>query len=307
MTKTHTYRGLAWIDMESPDDNEISSIIRRYDLHPLVGEELKSSSTLAKIDIYKDYVLVVLTLPVRLRKNGSSSVVNREIDFVIGKNFLITSRYDTIDQLEYFAKIFETNSIIDKDEKIDHAGNLFHYMIKRIYAGMLEDLENIRDSLQSSEAKIFGGDERNMVRALSNLSREIIDFRQTARIHREVWEELIAGVGETPFGNDFLPYVHDMRDDFNKIHELIANCRELLVDLRETNDSLLTSKQNEVIKTLTLVAFIFYPLTFIASLFTIPSPFTPVVSHPQGWYILLFVMVVMAIGIGIFFKRKKWF
>ena len=112
MTSTHTYRGIAWIDLQSPDDSEISSIVRRYDLHPLVGEELKSSSTLAKIDFYKDYILVVLTLPVRTHEDDSHIVVDREVDFVIGKNFLITSRYDTVEQLEYFAKVFDTNSIM---------------------------------------------------------------------------------------------------------------------------------------------------------------------------------------------------
>ena len=172
MTKTHTYRGIAWIDMVSPDDNEISGIVRRYDLHPLVGEELKSSTTLAKIDFYENYVLVVLTLPSRVRKNGSYVVIDQEIDFVIGDKFLITSRQDTIEQLEYFAKIFDTNSIIDKNEKIDHAGSLFYYMIKKIYAGMFDDLENIRDALLSAETKIFAGGERPMVRILSNISRE---------------------------------------------------------------------------------------------------------------------------------------
>lgn len=306
MTSTHTYRGLVWIDMLSPDENEISSVVRRYELHPLVGEELRSSSSLAKIDFYPDYILVVLTLPVRIRQNGSSTVVSREVDFVIGKNFLITSRYDAIDQLEYFAKIFETNSIIDKNEKVEHAGNLFHYMIKRIYAGMIDDLENIKDALSNAETRVFGGDERRMVETLSRLSREIIDFRQTARIHREIWDEMIIGMENSLFGREFVPYVNDLRDDFNRVNELIGNCRELLADLRETNDSLLTTKQNEVIKTLTLVAFIFYPLTFIASLFTIPSPFTPIVSHPQGWNLLLAIMIVVAILTWWFFKQKKW-
>lgn len=306
MTKTYSYRGLVWIDMESPLENEISSIVKRYDLHPLVGEELRSSSTLAKIELFKEYILVVLTIPVRTKKDGLYTVVDREIDFVIGKNFLITNRTTSIEQLEYFAKVFETNSIIDKNEKIEHAGNLFYYMIKRIYTGMFEDLDNIRDSLLNAENKIFKGNERGMVAILSNLSRELIDFKQTARIHREIWDQMISDSNDSLFGSDYAPYISDMRDEFNRIHELIGNCRELLIDLRETNDSLLSTRQNEIIKTLTLVAFIFYPLTFIASLFTIPSPFTPIVNHPQGWNALLAVMVILSGAMWWFFKKKKW-
>jgi magnesium transporter len=306
MTTTHTYRGIVWIDLESPDDNEIASLVKRYDLHPLVGEELRSSPSLAKIDFYKEYTLIILTLPVRSRRDGSYIVVDREVDFVIGKNFLITSRFEAIEQLEYFAKIFEANEILGKEEKISHAGHIFYYMVKRLYAGMRNDLENIRDAIVSAENHIFKGDERNMVETLSNLNRELIDFKQTARIHHDIWEELTVHAEKDMFGQDFSVYVEDIKDSFTHIHELIINARELLADLRETNDSLLNTKQNEIIKDLTLVAFIFYPLTFIASIFTIPGTNVPFVESSYGWWLILGAMIVMAIGIWLYFKRKRW-
>ncbi|MEK7501360.1 MAG: CorA family divalent cation transporter [Patescibacteria group bacterium] len=306
MTTTHSYRGIAWIDLESPNDNEITGLVRRYGLHPLVGEELKSSSALAKIDFYADYILVVLTLPVRVKQGNNYTVVDREIDFVIGKTFLITSRFDTIEQIEYFAKIFEANSILGKDEQIEHAGHMFYYMVKRLYAGMNEDLENIKDALLTAETSIFNGDERNMVRVLSNVSRELIDFRQTSRIHRDIWDNLIDSSDNNPLGKEFLPYARDMRDEFNHVHELVGNCRELLADLRETNDSLLSTKQNEIIKTLTLIACIFYPLSFIAALFTIPALSVPIINISQGWNIVLLIMIACSSLMWWWFKKKRW-
>jgi magnesium transporter len=306
MTTTHTYRGIVWIDLESPDENEISSLVKRYSLHPLVGEELKSSPSLAKIDIYKDYTLVVLTLPVRTRHNDSYIVVDREVDFVIGKHFLITSRFEAIEQLEYFAKIFEANEILGKEEKIEHAGHIFYYMIKRLYAGMRNDLENIRDGIVSAENRIFKGDERHMVEHLSNLNRELIDFKQTARIHHDIWTSMSERSEKSIFGADFAPYIEDIKNDFNHIHELIVNARELLADLRETNDSLLNTRQNEIIKDLTLIAFIFYPLTFLASIFTIPGQSVPLVDKPYGWVTIILLMIILSFGIWFWFKKKKW-
>jgi magnesium transporter len=179
-------------------------------------------------------------------------------------------------------------------------------MIKRIYNGMLEDLENIRDAFLSAETRIFHGDEKQMGETLSKLSRELIDFKQTARVHREMWEEMIEGTEGSILGKDFMPYVHDMRDEFNKIHELIGNCRELLADLRETNSSLLTTKQNEVMKILTLVAFIFYPLTFVTSLFAIPSQYVPFINSPQGWNVLVVFLILISGAMIWYFKHKKW-
>ncbi len=306
MTTTHTYRGIVWIDLESPLDSEISSLVKRYDLHPLVGEELRSSPSLAKVDIYREYTLVVLTLPVRTRYNDSYIVVDREVDFVIGKNFLITSRFEAIEQLEYFAKIFEANEILGKEEKIEHAGHIFYYMIKRLYAGMRNDLENIRDGIVSAESRIFTGDSRNMVQHLSNLNRELIDFKQSARIHHDIWAHMSERSEKSVFGPDFAPYIEDIKNDFTNIHELIVNARELLSDLRETNDSLLNTKQNEIIKDLTLIAFIFYPLTTIAAIFTIPGIDVPFVRNDHGWWTIMTLMIILSIGIWFFFKKKKW-
>ncbi|MFA6432376.1 MAG: CorA family divalent cation transporter [Candidatus Paceibacterota bacterium] len=306
MTTTHAAKGLVWIDLQSPTDDEISVLVKRYSLHPLVGEELKSSPSVVKIDFYKDYILVVLTLPIRVKKDDGYTIVDCEVDFVVGKNFLITSRFEAIEQLEYFAKIFETNSILNKGEKIEHAGHLFYYMVMRLYGGMCSDLENIRDSLLMAETRIFGGDERKMVEVLSGLSRQLIDFRQTARVHRDVWDNMTTFTGKELFNQDFAPYINDLRDEFNRCHDLIVNARELLADLRETNDSLLNTRQNDIIRTLTIINFIFIPATFIASLFTIPASFVPLIEKESGWITILVVMIAITTAIWVVVKRKKW-
>ncbi len=306
MTTTHSARGLVWIDMQSPTEDEVSGLIKRYGLHPLVGEELRNSPSLPKISIQKDYILVVLMLPVRIKKNGSHSIVNREVDFVIGKNYLITAHPDGLEQLEYFARIFETNAILNKDSKIEHTGHLFYYMVKRLYAGMYEDLENLRDTLAHAEEQVFLGEERKMVQALSSISRELIDFREAIRIHRDIWEELTAFPGETLLPEDFRPYTRDIRDEFTRINELIHNSRELVGDLRETNDSLLNSKQNEIIKTLTLMAFMTFPLSLIAAIFALPSKNVPIIGGQYDWFVIIGIMAVVA-GILLWqFKRNKW-
>src|SRR6185369_7343667 len=107
MITTHQHRGITWIDLESPGDEEIAGLVKRYNLNPLVGEELKSSPSLAKTDFYKDYILVVLTIPVRVRQDGKYVITDREIDFVIGKDYLITSKTEPLEELEYFARIFD--------------------------------------------------------------------------------------------------------------------------------------------------------------------------------------------------------
>jgi len=307
MITTHSHSGLTWIDLQSPSDTEISDTVKRYSLNSLVGEELRNSSSSAKVNIYKNYILVILTVPVRVHSGSSYEIVDREIDFVIGKNFLITSKYETVEQLEYFAKIFDTNSALDKDQTIEHAGHLFYYIVQKIYGGMHEDLENIRDSLVTAESHVFAGDERKMVEVLSYLSRELIDFKQTAHSHHDIWTELTSYIEKgSIFGDDFFNYVHSIKDESVHINEKIINARELLTDLRETNDALLNTKQNQIIKTLTLMSFIFLPITFIASLFTIPGIHVPLTENQADWWIISGSMTAVALIIVVYFKKSGW-
>ena len=189
---------------------------------------------------------------------------------------------------------------------MEHAGHLFYHMVKRIYSGMCEDLENIRDSLVSAETKIFAGDERKMVEALSNLSRELIDFKQTARVHEEIWLDMIGWEENALFGKDFVVYMRDIQNEFNRIRELITNARELLADLRQTNDSLLNTRQNQIIKVLTLVSFVFQPIIFIAALFTVPAFNVPFIGGGIGWYGILLLMIIISMITWGLFKKKSW-
>lgn len=310
MITPHTHKGLIWLDAYSPTDDELTGLVKRYNLNPLVGEQIKRHSGSTHVSFYKEHVLVVLTLPVRVRNGDTYEIVDRELDVIIGKDFLITSRTETIDQLEYFSKVFEANTILEKDVPLEHAGHLFYYIVKRMHAGMYQDLENIRDALRDAESHIFNGAEKNMVEVLSYLSRELIDFKQTVHSHHDIWLEITTYAeghkDKSLFGPNFHEYARAVKDEALHINELINNARELLTDLRETNDSLLDTKQNEIIKVLTLVSFIFYPLTFIASVFTIPGVNVPLTLRPEDWWILVSVMVVITIAIWLYFKKRGW-
>jgi magnesium transporter len=305
MTETHSYRTLKWIDVDSPTPHEISALIDKYKLHPLVGEELLRPTRKAKIDTYKDHIYLVLHIPVRVNNGTEKGIKEKEIDFIIGKKFIITSRYELIEPLHGFAKTFETNSILDKDGIGDHAGLIFYYIMKRIYSEMMNDLENIKDALAEAERQVFQGQERKMVEVLSLLSREIIDFKQTIRLHKEVLESFKVAPIEF-FGKNFHEYITDIQSTYNSIHDLILANKELLVDLRETNDSLLSTKQNEHMKLFTALAFVTFPLSLLVALFALPTSHTPIIGLPYDWEILAGGIVILAILMFAYFKEKGW-
>ncbi len=305
MIKTYTYKNLTWIDVESPNQNDVAQLIKEYDLHPLVGEELLSPTKKSKIDSYKNYLFLALHIPIRSKTNGKYVVIEKEVDFVIGNNFIITSRGEVVEPLHSFAKVFETNAILDKKGLGEHAGIIFYYMMKKIYSHMTEDLENIKDSLNEVEEHIFVGQEKKMVIVLSELSRELIDFKQTSRLHKDVLESF-SKVPEDFFGKSFESFIEDLRAEYASVHELVTIDRELLNDLRDTNDSLLSTKQNENMKLFSILAFVTFPLTLFLDLFMLPTSHTPIIGSAYDWEILAGIVVVAAISMFYFFKRKGW-
>ena len=156
-----------------------------YDINPLVAEELLSPTLKPKVDFYRDYIYLILHFPA-FRHTHQNTQSNQEVDFIIGKDHLITTRYDTIDPLHKFSKVFETDSILDKSDIGTHAGFVFFFMIKKLYKSLEHELEYIDDALETIEDEIFEGREKEMVVSLSIVSRDLLNFKQAMRTHKEV-------------------------------------------------------------------------------------------------------------------------
>ncbi|HZS42918.1 MAG TPA: magnesium transporter CorA family protein [Candidatus Paceibacterota bacterium] len=303
MIKKYEYRNLVWIDLENPSSNEVRAVMDEYAMEPLVAEELLIPSLKPKVDLYNNCIYLILHFPIL--KYGQNSQKNQEIDFVIGRNFLVTSRYEEIDPLHQFSRVFEVNSILDRSNMGEHAGFIFYYMIRNLYRYLIDQLDSIKSSLAQVEDHIFKGEEREMVIELSQISRTLLDFKEATSVHKSVLDSL-AIAGKKFFGPDFEYYLQSIISEYFKVHTEIQGSKEFVEELRTTNNSLLTTKQNEVMKTLTIMAFIFLPLSFIASIFGMNSDYLPIVGSPNGFWIILGSMLVIGLCIFSFFKYKKW-
>lgn len=305
MIQKYTYRRLTWVDLENPTSDEVARIISEYRLHPLVGEELLGKSLKPKVDFYNDYIYLILHIPTRTKTGDHYVVSDKEVDFIISKDFIITTKYDTVEPLHNFSKMFEVNSVLDKSGIGEHAGFIFYHMLKRLYKNVSQDLDGVRARLFDVEKNIFVGKERLMVEELSHISRELIDFKQTTRMHKGVLQNFQT-IAEQYFGSDFAYYAGDLLSEYEKIHDSVVSNKELVTDLRDTNDSLLNTKQNEAIKTLTMLAFATFPLTLIATIFAMDTGHKPIVGSAYDFEIIVGLMIAILIGILGFFKYKKW-
>lgn len=302
MQTRHAYGPLVWVDLESPDTKEVRQVAEEFDVAEHIAEELLHPSSKARSEFYDRYVYLVMHFPAL---KHSHATYEQEVDFIIGQNFLITTHYDTIDPLHKFAKVFEVNAVLGSEPPGEHAGFLFFYTTKKLYKAIEHELDFLRRELTLIEEHIFHGREVEMVSAISRTARGLLNLRQTIEPHREILRTLEER-GPAFFGEDFTPYLRALSNEYYRVHNHITRATDSLHELRETNNSLLSTKQNETMKVFTILAFVTFPLSLIASIFSMDTIHDPVVGSPHDFWIVMGIMGVATIVMFWYFRHKKW-
>ncbi len=302
MRTRHEYRGLTWIDLQSPNTSEGRAVAQECGVSPIIAEGTGAPNCSLRAAQYCRVLFLVMQCP-SLRH--STPELQQEVSFLLGRNFLMTTHYDTIDTLHKFSKVFDTHAALANEPLGDHAGFLFFYVLRKLYHSIDHELEKLQSDLFSIEDHIFQGREVTMVESISHTARGLLDLRQTIEPHREVLQSLEEH-GVVFFGEDFMPFLRTLTREYFRVHNHLMRVFDFLQELRETNNSLLTTKQNETLKVYTIMAFFTFPLALITSILGIQSVYNPVLGRPYDFWIMLGILLAALLSMFIFFKRKKW-
>lgn len=303
MIKEYEYKGHKWIDLENPSEIEISKIISDFDVPVSAAEDLLSPTPKQRVVMYDKCVYIVLHFPALSEKKSRTGDDHRqEIDFIIGKDHLITVHYDEMKSINAFSKSLH---IKDDTVEVENAGFIFHKLVKHLYHSLLHDVESIKDALHRAENFIFKGEEKRMVVELSRIHRDILRFNHALMPHKEAINSLNIMIKEF-LGEKYEYFIHDIASEYQRVDRRMHSNKELLEELRHTNDSLLSTKQNEAIKGLTMMAFITFPLTLCAAIFTLPSDHTPIIGGPYDFELIMAIMLAIVLSCLGYFSYKKW-
>ena len=303
MLSRHSYGNLTWIDLEAPTQREVHDAAQEFGLSHLVAEELLFPSTKPRVEFHDTHLYVILHFPTLRHVQGKP--LEQEVDFVIGHKFIITTHYDIVDPLHKFSKVFEVNTILEKSNLGEHAGFLFFYMLKKLYRGIEHEIDHVQKDLLHIEENIFEGHEVGMVKAISRAARDLLNMRQTIEPHREVLRTLESEGGHF-FGDSFLPYLRALANEYYRVHNHVMRHTDSLHELRETNNSLLSTKENETMRVLTIMALLTFPLSLMVAILQIDTVHNPIRGLPGDFWIILGAVIVVGSCMVTYFKYKKW-
>ena len=301
MLHRHEYKNLVWIDLESPTPDEIRSVSEEFSISD-VAHELLTPSLRPHTERHAEYLYLVLHFPT-LKHEGHSP--EQEVDFIIGRQFIITARYEAFATFVELSKVFEVNATLEQDHFSDNAFDIFLLLAKRLYKSVDAEIEEIRDSLENIEKQIFAGKEKEMVIALSIAGRHILNLKQALDPHQDILASLVEHTKEFA-GSEYLSRVRAIESIYYRSRKHVTRIWQTLSELRETNNSLLSTKQNEVMKIFTILAFVTFPLSLFASIFGMNTLNTPFVGQEHDFWIVVGIMGFATSIMFLFFRHKKW-
>jgi len=261
-----------------------------------------------KISYRNDYVFMVLQYPQFNSTNGA--VYTAEIDFFIQKNRLITVDISGVTDLQLLFQSFLNNHNGNKTSEkhvADDINHLIYLLIHALIEGTYPLLRSMSTDIENIEDAMFEEYNKDFIRNLLRVKTNIVRSRQAMQGHDDIIQKL-----KLYFDNNFTSqkkldvYFNQLSEDTRDITNRLLLKKETIDALHETHQSLTDFRTNEIIKTLTIVSFIVFPLTLMAGIFGMNAINMPFVEHPLGFWMILGIMLTGCVVMIGFFKYKKW-
>src|SRR5438309_6774357 len=296
--------GLTWIHLDTPTADEANMLAERFGWHPLDIEDVLSKRQRPKIDEYADdgYLFAVLHFPVY--DKAIQRLNAGELDLFLGPDYLVTlPAVELLPVTRLFRRCEEDEELRDRLFS-KGSGRLLYEVLDDLFDYCFPILDKIAHKLDSIEDDMFAGHAEAVVRDISNVKQEIISYRKIIKPERSTLRLLERHVER------FLPealelYFDDIVDAAERIWDLLDNFKEVVEALEATNESVISHKQNDVLRILTVFSVILLPLTLITGIFGMNVNFPGEATRVAFWAIVG-LMVAVIVGMIGFFKYKRW-
>ena len=295
------FKGVCWVNICGIHDiPTIESIGSTFNIHPLVQEDILNTFHRPKFEESEDYLFLVLKMLVY--DPGAKDVISEQVSFVLGPNFLVTFQEQEGD---VFNPVRERlRKALGRIRKMG-PDFLLYALMDAVVDNYFLVLEAIGEDLEILEDQLLENPTPRVLESVHKLKREMIFLRKA------VWplRELINGLQKTGsklIKNNTRMYLRDIYDHTIQVIDTVETYRDMVSGLQDLYLSSVSNKMNEVMKVLTIIATIFIPLTFIVGIYGMNFEFMPELKWETGYFFIWGIMVVIALGMVLYFKRKKW-
>jgi magnesium transporter len=294
---------VTWIDIVHPSGADVQSLrtLLPY-IHPLHLEDILSPTERPKLDEMDNYLYVVLHFP---RWDKQASITRaREVDFVVGRDYLVTAHDGELPPLHTLRESCDLDQVQRQQLLAKSGASLFYTMVRRLLDYIDPILNKIGTHISQIEDIIFDHNQRQLIQKISLVRRDIIAMRRIIRSQITVLESL-SNLEHVIIQEGMDEYFGDVDDKIKRYRDTLDEYYEVINGLADTANMLATYRINDVMRVLTVISVIILPLSLITGVYGMNVEL-PLAEHPWVFIGIALSMVVLAVAMLAWFRIRGW-
>ncbi len=298
-----------WLNIVNASEKEIAYLRHKFKFSQIDLNDAYAHkhAQRPKLSLTANYIFLVLLFPVYNRR--TREITPAEVDIFITKDHLITLHYNQIEVLKSIFAVCQK----DKDERDrymnENPAMLLYEILERLYLSLYPMTDHLSIDINAIEKNIFAGKEREMVKEILVIKRNIVYFRKIMQFHEGILDRFIKFQLKmfASAENRIDTFYVDLSDHVKAIWDILENYQQTINALEDTNNALVTFKLNDIMRTLTIFSVIVFPLTLLAGIFSMSEmKYMPIVGSYMDFYKITGFMIIFSLGLYFYFKHKKW-
>jgi magnesium transporter len=292
---------VTWINVDGIHEPEIVEKLGKYfEVHPLVLEDIVHTDQRPKLEDAETYLFIILKM--LYFDDEEDEIKAEQISLILGSNFVMSFQETKKDVFDTIRERIRSGKGRIRKMGADY---LAYALVDAVVDHYFVILEKLGERIEELEEELVTDPVQETLHKIHALKREMIFLRKS------VWplREVISGLtrGESALIQEATNiYLRDVYDHTIQVIDTIETFRDMVSGMLDTYLSSLSNRMNEVMKVLTIIATIFIPLTFIAGIYGMNFEFMPELKWHFGYFAALFVMLIVFLGMMVYFKRRRW-
>ncbi len=294
-------RWVEWIDWVNLNKAEIYKILKKYDFHELDIEACMEENQKARLDVYKDYLFMILHFP---KFNSKTQIYElNEFNIFLWKNYLITFRNFPWSHID---EIYEQYNKLDIDDNI-HLKITSGFILYEIIQSMIEKIFKMSDimkkDLKNIEKNVFENTNNALIKEMMIKKRNVIILKYMLVPQISVMKLIEDNVNKH-FSEEMEVYFEDLEDKINHVVNDIKIIWEYIDSIEDAYKSIINWKTNSVMTFFTLFSAFLLPLTLITSFYWMNIEL-PYQQNPNFVFIFLLISILVMLAFIIYFRKKR--
>jgi len=287
-----------WIDLQNTGEAGFDALAPALTFHPMAVEDCVSDINHPKVDDYRDYLY--LALHSARWDDVSQEPVIKEIDVLIGKNYLVTYHEEETRGIERARALLARRG----DLLMRGPDHLLYYILDVMVDNYMPIIDTIHGNLDELEERVLRHPDREVLADILRLKRGLAALRRVVGPQRDT----ILAMTRDEFASirpEIRPYLRDIFDRMARISDMLDSFRDELATMLDIYVSQVSNQLNEVMKVLTAITVIIVPVTLIASIYGMNVSY-PGVNTVVGFWWSAGLMGATALGMWLYFRSRKW-